>query len=90
MNNLKEIRELKDTIELMTSDDYKKRFIAEYNQLLIRFRKLGNILDHYYDFLDEGQPKFDCPFELLQMQFLTMSKLLDILKIRAIIEGIKL
>ena len=25
--------ELKDTVELMTSDDYKERFIAEYCQI---------------------------------------------------------
>ena len=90
MSNLTEIRELKDTIELMTSDDYKERLIAEYYQLLIRFRKLGNILDNYYEFSEERKQNFDCPFELLQMQFLTMSKLLDILKIHAIIEGVTL
>lgn len=35
--------ELKDTISLMTSADYKERFIAEYLQLKIRYNKLLNI-----------------------------------------------
>ena len=28
---------LKDTIDLMTSEDYKERFLAEYQQLKIRY-----------------------------------------------------
>ena len=32
--------ELKDTIELMTSEDYKERFKAEYLQLKIRIEGL--------------------------------------------------
>ena len=32
--------ELKDTIDLMTSDDYKDRFKAEYYQTKIRYNKL--------------------------------------------------
>ena len=32
--------ELKDTVQLMQSDDYKDRFRAEYQQLVIRFEKL--------------------------------------------------
>lgn len=34
------IRDLKDTISLMTSDDYKDRLLAEYWQLKIRHQKL--------------------------------------------------
>lgn len=37
--------ELKDTIELMTSADYKARFIAEYEQAVIRIKKLMNFID---------------------------------------------
>ena len=37
--------ELKDTIELMQSEDYKERFKAEYHQLRIRFEKLKAKLD---------------------------------------------
>ena len=37
------ITELKDTVELMQSEDYKKRFKAEYYQLEIRLDKLTDI-----------------------------------------------
>lgn len=36
--------ELKDTVELMLSDDYKDRFLAEYYQTHIRFTKLSETL----------------------------------------------
>ena len=35
--------ELKDTIELMTSENYKDRFKAEYWQTKIRYDKLHKI-----------------------------------------------
>lgn len=36
--------ELKDTIELMNSSDYKDRFKAEYQQVKIRHEKLHKML----------------------------------------------
>ena len=51
--------ELKDTIELMTSDDYKDRFRAEYWQTKIRFsfsHSLHNPLQHPEDALDTTAP----------------------------------
>lgn len=39
--------ELKDTVSLMTSDNYKDRFKAEYYQLLIRFVKLRKMVDNW-------------------------------------------
>lgn len=36
--------ELKDTIELMNSSDWKERFIAEYLQAKIRYEKLHNLI----------------------------------------------
>ena len=36
--------ELKDTIDLMTSEDYKDRFKAEYYQTKIRYDKLHKML----------------------------------------------
>lgn len=36
--------ELKDTIELMQSSDYKDRFKAEYFQVAIRLQKLDDML----------------------------------------------
>lgn len=32
--------ELKDTIAMMQSEDYKERFKAEYYQIVIRYQKL--------------------------------------------------
>ena len=41
--------ELKDTVKLMQSADYKERFIAEFLQLVIRYKKLKTIVKirHY-------------------------------------------
>ena len=39
--------ELKDTIELMNSADYKKRFKAEYYQTKIRYEKLHKTVIKY-------------------------------------------
>lgn len=36
--------ELKDTIDYMTSDDWKERFIAEYLQTKIRYEKLHKLI----------------------------------------------
>ncbi len=38
---------LRDTVELMNSADYKERFIAEYQQLVIRYKGLRNMLDKW-------------------------------------------
>ncbi len=43
---------LSDTIKGMTSEDYKERFRAEYEQLLIRLRGLMKMLDSYKNVLD--------------------------------------
>ena len=36
--------DLKDTIDMMNSPDYKERFKAEFFQLDIRIKKLANML----------------------------------------------
>lgn len=38
--------ELKETVELMNSSDYKERFKAEYLQAKIRYDKLHKMLEH--------------------------------------------
>ena len=43
--------ELKDTVALMASADYKERFKAEYYQLVIRFKKLQTMLEKW----DKGE-----------------------------------
>lgn len=80
--------ELKETIELMQSDDYKDRFRAEYYQTRIRFEKLTIMLDKY----QLGNLSFEpsCPIDLLEEQRKYMLQYLRCLVIRAEIEGIKL
>ena len=39
--------ELKNTINMMESADYKERFKAEYYQLAIRFRKITEMLEKW-------------------------------------------
>ena len=39
--------ELKDTVDLMNSSDYKERFQAEYLQTKIRYNKLHKMLVKY-------------------------------------------
>lgn len=85
---MKEIFELKDTAELMTSSDYKERFVAEYYQIKIRCMKLKDMLDKW----ERGELGFTptCSRQLLESQFNSMSKYKSALKIRAGIEGIEL
>lgn len=80
--------ELKDTIEMMTSNDYKERFKAEYHQLRIRLEKLYEMLVRY----DAGTLGFtpDCSIALLKDQLGIMRDYLYALQVRAEIEGIEL
>lgn len=80
--------ELKDTIEMMNSDDYKECFKAEYYQTLERFNKLYKLLIKH----EAGTLDFvpSCPITLLQEQKMYMDNYLHILEVRAEIEGIKL
>ena len=82
------MKELKDTIEMMTSDDYKERFKAEYWQTKIRYQKLHNMLVKH----DAGTLAFTptCPIELLRIQKSYMGNYLNKLEVRAEIEGIVL
>lgn len=79
---------LKDTVELMTSPDYRDRFIAEYQQLVIRYRGLRNMLDK----LDRGELNFKptCPRSTYNMQIKAMTDYIAVLEARAVIEGITL
>lgn len=80
--------ELKDTFDLMVSDDYKKRFVAEYAQLKIRYDKLYAVLEKYA--ADKLDFKPTCPIEILYEQLDHMEAYLNILKIRAKYEDIEL
>lgn len=78
--------ELKDTIELMTSSDYKERFLAEYWQVKIRLEKLEAMLKKYRDGTLPFKPT--CSYELLFNQVIYMRGYLSILDERMLIEGV--
>ena len=80
--------DLKDTIEMMQSADYKERFKAEYYHLKIRLEKLYEMLVRY----DAGTLGFspDCSIQLLKDQLNIMRDYLYALQVRAEIEGIEL
>jgi hypothetical protein len=80
--------ELRDTINLMTSADYKERFIAEYAQAEIRRRKLRTMLQKW----ERGELDFTptCPIGVLGAQLAAMQEYVISLEKRAIIEKIEL
>ena len=69
-------------------NDYKDRMVHEYKELKIKYQKLHKMLVKY----DAGTLDFNlsCPVELLRKQKSIMGKYLNILEIRAEIEGIDL
>lgn len=80
--------ELKDTIEMMNSADYKERFKAEYYQLKIRYDKLNDMVEKW----DKGELNFQptCPRGVYSIQLITMYNYLNVLKERANLEGVEL
>lgn len=80
--------DLKDTVELMNSEDYKERFKAEYVQTKIRYDKLDAMTVKY----EAGTLNFtpSCPLELLKEQKKYMGNYIRTLRIRAEIEKIDL
>lgn len=84
--------ELKETVELMNSEDYKERFVAEYRQVKIRYEKLKNFCNkiEVETMLGKEVTKHDCPLELLREQQKYMGLYLSILEKRALIENVEL
>ena len=80
--------ELKDTIEMMQSEDYKERFKAEYLQTKIRYNKLHTMTIKYEAKTLDFTPA--CSLELLNEQKKYMGLYLHALEVRAEIEGIDL
>lgn len=83
---------LDETVNGMLSDDYKKRFIAEYQQTKIRYQKLKNFCDRVEvaELTGDNAPAHDCPVTLLREQQKWMGLYLGCLEKRAIIENITL
>lgn len=80
--------ELRDTVEMMNSADYKKRFRAEYQQNVIRYQKLVAMLEKW----DKEELKFEpvCPRSTYNMQIKAMTDYIAVLETRAVMEGISL
>lgn len=79
---------LSDTIALMTSDDYKDRFKAEYFQTKLRYDKLHRMIIKLEADTLEFEPK--CSIITLRDQALYMGEYLHVLEIRAEKEEIDL
>lgn len=82
------MNELKDTIELMNSSDYKDQFKSEYYQLKIRYTKLHAMLVK----LEAGKLDFtpSSSRAILYEQQRYMVEYLRCLEVRAEFEGIEL
>lgn len=80
------MKELKDTINMMQSDDYKERFKAEYWQTKIRHDKLHDMIVKY----EAGTLNFEptCNIDIFKKQITNMANYLYVLEVRAEIEGI--
>jgi hypothetical protein len=82
------IMELKETVEMMNSADYKERFKAEYQQVVIRYQKLAAMLQKW----DNGELNFTptCPRSTYNMQVRAMTDYIAVLEARAVMEGVEL
>lgn len=82
------MKDLKDTVVMMNSEDYKERFRAEYFQTKIRYEKLHAMTIKY----EAGTLNFtpSCSLELLNEQKRHMGNYLHCLEVRAEIEKIDL
>ena len=80
--------QLKDTVEMMVSGDYKERFKAEYYQLSLRLDALTSMLIKWENNMLDFEPK--CSKETLENQVIFMQGYMNILRLRAEIEEIEL
>ena len=80
--------DLAETIELMSSSDYKDRFKGEYLQTKIRYERLHKMIVKYEAGTLDFSP--DCTLELLKTQASAMGQYLYCLEVRAEIERIDL
>ena len=79
---------LKETVEMMNSADYKKRFKAEYLQLVIRYKGLKSMLEKW----DKGALEFvpTCPRSIYNIQIKAMTDYIAVLEARAVMENVDL
>ena len=67
----------------MNSEDYKERFIAEYKQLVIRYKGLRNMLEKWDK--DELNFKPTCPRSTYYMQIRAMEDYIAVLEALSLI-----
>lgn len=87
------MKELKDTVENMVSDNYVNRFIAEYEQVRIRREKLKDFCTkiELAEVYHVGTaPEHKCPLNILREQLRAMENYMSMLEKRAVIEDISL
>ena len=79
---------LAETVNFMVSKDYKERFIAEYQQLVIRYNALKSMLKQW----DKNELSFTpiCPRITYDEQIEAMADYIDVLEARAVMEGVEL
>ena len=77
---------LSDTVDLMNSEHWENRFLAEYRQTKIRYERLHRIIIKIHAGTLDCKPK--CPVELLEAQAAAMGCYLKLMEIRAEKEGI--
>ena len=82
------VNSLNETIELMTSSDYKDRFKAEYYQLEYRYNKLKKMLEDWE--ADKLSFTTTCNRDIYTSQIVSMSVYLNVLRQRAEIENVEL
>ena len=80
--------QLKDTVEMMNSEDFKERFKAEYYQLSLRLDGLTSMLIKWENNMLDFEPKWSK--ETLENQVIFMQGYKSILRLRAEIEEIEL
>lgn len=80
------ITSLSQTVDIMLSTGYKERFKAEYYQVVIRYKKLKNMLDKW----DNNELTFTptCPRSTYNIQIKAMADYIAILEARAVMENI--
>lgn len=78
---------LADTVSGMVSDDYRERFVAEFDQLTYRTHRLHETTRRW----DEGTLPFEpaCSRTVLHGQLCAMYAYRDYMKVRAEAEGFK-
>lgn len=84
------ITNLSQTVELMSSNNYKDRFIAEYAQIEIRTKRLERVLKSIEDKTCPKCFEPTCDIEILKSQLKTMNAYRATLIFRASIEAIEL